>query len=129
MGHHRQKRFGVTSDKTLVGPGLVQFTTTVDTKPTTTSSTALVAAFIGWSHGSFVGRFGKPLQDVGHHTANGFGVASDKTLVGIGPAQSTTTVDTMPTTTFLTALPAAFTEWTHGSFVEVWEPSSRCWSS
>ena len=68
VGHHSANRFGVTSDKNLVGPGPVQSTTTVDTQPTTTFSSALPATFTEWTHGSFVGRFGNPLQDVGHHS-------------------------------------------------------------
>ena len=64
-----EKRFGVTSDKAMVGPGPAQSTTTVDTQPTTTIPLTSSAAFTGIAHGSsFFGWFGKPLQDVGHRS-------------------------------------------------------------
>ena len=65
----REIRFGVTSDKTLVGSGPVQSTTTVDTMPTTTIPITSSAAFTSGTHGSsFFGWFGRPLQDVGHRS-------------------------------------------------------------
>ena len=53
--------------KTLVGPGLIQSTTTVGTQPTTTIPFSLSAVFTETAYGSsFFGRFGNLLQDVGH---------------------------------------------------------------